>query len=177
MIRYCFRTLVSLVLWILSSHYVSGQVAEKWDLQKCVNHALQNNITVRQAELQTKFAELEFQLSKMAQYPTMNFSGNVGYGAGRNQDPTSFGLITTSYVFNNYSLQSSVDIFNWFTKKNTIKVKDLDLQATKEGAEKAKNDIALNVAVAYLQILLAREQIELSRSITEPRVVVLVVIG
>lgn len=164
MIRYCFRTTTVLVLLILASDFVAGQVAEKWDLQKCVNHALQNNITVRQAELQAKFADLEFQLSKMAQYPTMNFSGNVGYGAGRNQDPTSFGLITTSYVFNNYSLQSSVDIFNWFTKKKTIKVKDLDLQATKEGAEKVKNDIALNVAVAYLQILLAREQIELTRS-------------
>jgi outer membrane protein len=57
-----------------------------------------------------------------------------------------------------------VDLFNWFTKKNSIKVKDLDLQATKEGAEKAKNDIALNVAVAYLQILLAREQITLALS-------------
>lgn len=164
MIRYFLRTLPALVLFILASSLVSGQASEKWDLQKCVSYALQNNITVRQADLQTKFAELEFQLSKMAQYPTMNFSGNMGYGAGRNQDPTSFGLITTSYVFNNYSLQSNLELFNWFTKKNTIKAKGLDLEATKEGAEKAKNDIALNVAVAYLQILLAREQIELAKS-------------
>ena len=164
MIRYFRWTVIASVLFVLNSARIWGQATEKWDLQRCVNYALQNNITVRQAELQIRFAELEFQLSKMAQYPTANFSGNLGYGAGRNQDPTSFGLITTAYVFNNYSLQSNVELFNWFTKKNSIKAKDLDLQATKVGAEKAKNDIALNVAVAYLQVLLAREQIELAKS-------------
>jgi len=59
-------------------------------------------------------------------------------------------------------LQTSVDLFNWFTKKNTIAAKDLSLKATEAGVEKAKNDIALNVAVAYLQILLAKEQVNLA---------------
>src|SRR6476659_8944115 len=94
-----------LAFLISSVHIASGQATDKWDLQRCVTYALQNNITVRQAELQIKIAELEYQLSKWGQYPTLNFSGNLGYGAGRNQDPTSFSLITTSYVFNNYSLQ------------------------------------------------------------------------
>jgi outer membrane protein len=67
-------------------------------------------------------------------------------------------------VFNNYSLQSSVDLFNWFSKKNTIAAKDLSLKATQAGVKKQKNDIALNVAVAYLQILLAKEQVNLAAS-------------
>ncbi len=137
---------------------------EKWDLRKCVEYALQHNISVRQADLQIRFAELELQQSKLAQYPAVNFSTNAGYSAGRNQDPTSFSLITTGYFFNNYSLQAGLDLFNWFTKKNTIAVRDLNLKATIEGVEKAKNDIALNVAVAYLQILLAREQVTLASS-------------
>jgi outer membrane protein len=62
------------------------------------------------------------------------------------------------------SLQASVDLFNWFSKKNTVAAKELNLQATEAGIEKAKNDIALNVAVAYLQVLLAREQIKLAES-------------
>ncbi len=145
---------------------IFGSVAysqEKWDLRKCVDYALKNNISVRQADLQIRFAELDAKQSKWAQYPLANFSTNLGYSSGRNQDPTTFSLITTGYIFSNYSLQSSVDIFNWFTKKNNVAVKELNLQATHAGIEKAKNDVALNVAVAYLQILLANEQINISK--------------
>jgi outer membrane protein len=72
------------------------------------------------------------------------------------------GVTRTAYVSNNYSLQANIDLFNWFTKKNTIAAKNLTLKATEAGLEKAKNDVALNVAVAYLQVLLAREQINLA---------------
>lgn len=137
---------------------------EKWDLQQCVDYALAHNISVRQADLQTRFAGLDYQQSKMAQQPGANFSTSAGYSSGRNQDPTTFSLITTGYVFNNYSLQASIDLFNWFTKKNTVAVKDLNLKATEEGLQKAKDDVALNVAVAYLQVLLGREQINLART-------------
>ncbi|HKB43104.1 MAG TPA: TolC family protein [Chitinophagaceae bacterium] len=136
---------------------------DKWDLRKCVEYALQNNISVKQADLQIRFAALDLQQSKWNQYPAANFSSNLGYSAGRNQDPTNFSLITTGYVFNNYSLQSSVDLFNWFTKKNNTAAKDLNLKATEAGVDKAKDDVALNVAVGYLQILLANEQTNLTR--------------
>ena len=136
---------------------------DKWDLRKCVEYALQNNISVKQADLQIRFAKLDFQQSKWNQYPFLNLSNNTGYSAGRNQDPTTFSLITTGYVFSNYTLQSSVDLFNWFTKKNNVIVKDLSLKATEAGIDKAKDDVALNVAVGYLQILLANAQTVLAR--------------
>ena len=80
------------------------KAVEKWDLRKCVEYALKNNITVRQADLQQKFAELDVHQSKWNMLPSANFNGNTGYSAGRNQDPTSFSLITTGYLFSNYSL-------------------------------------------------------------------------
>lgn len=152
------KTIAALLLAVISN------AQDKWDLRKCVDYALENNISVRQADLQIRFAQLDVQQSKMALYPGANFSSSLGYSSGRNQDPTSFSLITTGYVFNNVSLQASADIFNWFTKKNNIAVKELNLKATEAGVEKAKNDIALNVAVAYLQVLLAREQVNLARN-------------
>ncbi|MBK5270239.1 MAG: TolC family protein, partial [Bacteroidia bacterium] len=139
-----------------------GRDPDKWDLRKCVEYALLNNVSVKQADLQARFAALDLQQSKWAQIPFANFSGNMGYSAGRNQDPTNFSLITTGYVFSNYSLQSSVDLFNWFSKKNNVVAKDLSLKATEAGVEKAKDDVALNVAVGYLQILLANEQANLA---------------
>lgn len=142
---------------------VPAQAGEKWSLMKCVQYAIDNNISIKQADLQTRFAKLDVQQSKWNQYPFANFSSNIGYSAGRNQDPTTFSLITTGYVFSNYSLQSSIDLFNWFTKKNNVVVKELNQQATEIGVNKAKDDVALNVAVGYLQILLANEQANLSR--------------
>lgn len=159
--KQCIKLLVFLLIGS------SAFAQEKWDLRKCVEYAMQNNISVRQADLQIRFAELDLHQSKQSQYGNANFSGNLGYSAGRNQDPTSFSLITTGYIFNNYSLQASIDLFNWFTKKNTIAANDLNLKATQAGVDKAKNDVALNVAVGYLQILLAREQITLAKSKVE----------
>lgn len=141
--------------------FSSGQ--EKWDLPKCVDYALKNNITVRQADLQQKFALLDLKQSKWNELPNANFSASTGYSAGRNQDPTNFSLITTGYLFSNYSLQASLDLFNWFSKQHNIAVRDLNVKATQAGFEKAKNDIALNVALAYLQILLTKEQVNLAR--------------
>lgn len=131
---------------------------ENWDLRKCVEYALQNNISVKQADLQIRFAALDLQQSKMSQFPFLSFGGNLAYSSGRNQNPTNFSLITTGYLSSGYSLQANVSLFNWFTQKNTIAAKDFTLQATEAGVQKAKNDISLNVAVGYLQVLLGKEQ-------------------
>jgi outer membrane protein len=156
--------LFSFALCLFSHSFAQSPTGDQWDLQRCVTYALEHNITVRQADLQVRFAALDLQQSKWAQYPYVNLSTNVGYSAGRNQDPTSFGLTTSAYTYNNYSLQGSVDLFNWFSKKNTIAARDLDVKATEAGLEKAKNDIALNVAIAYLQVLLNKEQVNLAKS-------------
>ena len=153
--------LIILLAVICVATFSFGQ--EKWDLQKCVNYALENNITVKLADLQQKFASLNLQQSKWNELPSANFNGNTGYSAGRNQDPTNFSLITTGYIFSNYSLQASVDLFNWFSKKNSVAANSLTLQATQAGFEKAKNDVALNVALAYLQVLLTKEQVNLAK--------------
>lgn len=153
---------ITLAFCLFTSCFLFAQ--EKWDLRQCVEYALKNNITVRQADLQIRFAELQLQQSKLTQYPGANFSSSAGYSSGRNQDPTTFSLITTGYVFNSTTLQASVDLFNWFSKKNTVEANKLNVKATETGLDKAKNDVALNVAVAYLQVLLAKEQIKLAEA-------------
>ncbi|MBK7433269.1 MAG: TolC family protein [Chitinophagaceae bacterium] len=148
-----FVILASVLLFSLS-----GQAQKKWNLLQCVEYAMANNISVKQTELQTKLAELQYSQSKWGRLPNLNFSGGPAYNSGRNQDPTSFSLITQSYLSANMQLQSSAEIFNWFSRKNTIAANEWEVQAAKASTDKLKNDIALTVANAYLQILLAREQ-------------------
>lgn len=163
-IRIFKRLIASLLLVAGGGVPAMAQPGDAWDLQRCVDYALKNNITIRLADIQKQSAVIDYQQAKASQLPGLNFSTSLGYSSGRNQDPTSFGLITTAYTFNSMSLQSSMDLFNWFSRKNSVAARELTLEATSEGVEKARNDIALNVAVAYLQVLLAREQIKLAEA-------------
>ena len=136
----------------------TSQAQEKWGLLKCVEYAWTNNISIKQTDLQSRIADLQLKQSKLGQLPSLSFSGNSGYSSGRNQDPTTFALITQSYLSANMQLQSSAEIFNWFSKRNTIAANEWELMAAKANTDKLKNDIALTIANAYLQILLAMEQ-------------------
>lgn len=151
--RYKFYTLTAIL-------FISGSAnaQEKWTLLKCVEYAMTNNISIKQTDLQSKTAGLQLKQSKLGQLPNLNFSGGPSYNSGRNQDPVSYSLITQSYLSANMQIQSSAQIFNWFSKRNTIAANEWDLLAAKANTDKLKNDIALTVANAYLQILLAMEQ-------------------
>ena len=151
--RYKFYTLIALL--VITG---SANAQQKWSLLKCVEYAMANNISIKQTDLQSKTAGLQYRQSKLGQLPNLSFSGGSSYNSGRNQDPTSFSLITQSYLSANMQLQSSAEIFNWFSKRNTVAANEWELQAAKANTDKLKNDIALTVANSYLQILLAMEQ-------------------
>ncbi|MCW3091067.1 MAG: TolC family protein [Ferruginibacter sp.] len=131
---------------------------EKWDLRKIVDYALVNNISIKQLDVQSAISGLNYKQTKLNQYPNASVSGSTAFNSGRNQDPTSFNLITQSYLSAGLQLQTSADIFNWFSKRNTILAYEWQYEAAKASADKLRNDIALTVANNYLQVLLAREQ-------------------
>ena len=147
-----------LTLLTLLAINISVNAQEKWSLLQCIEYAMANNISVKQIDLRTKTAELDVKQSKLGQIPGLSFNGGPIYNSGRTQNPTTFSLSTQSYLSANMQLQSSADIFNWFSKRNTIAANEWELLAAKAGTDKLKNDIALAVANLYLQILLGKEQ-------------------
>jgi len=146
----------TLVLALLVFSVARSQ--DKWDLRQCVDHAVKNNISVRQTDLQSRFSALTYDQSKAGQLPSFNYSGSVGYRLGRSENPTTGVLEDNNFLNIGMQLQAGVTVFNWFSRKNTIESNRLSWEADKEQTKKIQNDISLNVAVAYLQILLAREQ-------------------
>jgi outer membrane protein len=147
----------------LSVLCIAASAQEKWDLRRAIDYAIANNISVRQQDIQARLSELTYKQSKLSQYPSLNFSTNLGINTGRNIDRTTNQFTTETTLYNSFNLQTSVDVFNFYSKKNLIAAYGYDLQASQASIEKTKNDIALNVAGTYLQILLNREQIEISR--------------
>ena len=136
---------------------------EKWDLRKCVDYALENNITIKQQDIQAQIAELTYRQSDLSKFPSFNFSTNLSMNTGRSIDRTT-NLYTTQSVINNYfSLQSNFDLFNFFNKTNTIAGNKLEAEAASATVQKVKDDVGLNVAAAFLQALLAKEQVNASK--------------
>jgi outer membrane protein len=131
---------------------------EKWGLQKCVQYAMENNISIKQSTIQADLAGITYKQSKLSQIPTANFSNNDGYRFGKSQNPSTGILENQNYFSIGLNFQSSVEIFNWFSKKNTILANQWSVEAAKAATDKLKDDIALTVANSYLQVLLAREQ-------------------
>ena len=156
------RHSLSLILIVLLLHTINATAQEKWNLVKCVDYARNNNIQVRQSDVQEKLARITYIQSKDDRWPTANLAIGGRLSSGRTIDPTT-NQFTTTQVWNiGPSLQSNVTLFNWFSKKNTIEANKYTFQASEAQTEKIKDDISLNVANAYLQALLAYEQIQVA---------------
>ncbi|MGF2410929.1 TolC family protein [Ferruginibacter sp.] len=151
--RYKLYTLIALV-----AIGVQAGAQQKWDLRKCVDYAMANNLTVKQTALQEQFSSLTLKQSKLSQYPNASFNNNLSYNYGIVQDAAYNRVNGGSFSYSG-SLQSSVEIFNWFSKKNTIAANEWEVQASRANTDKLKNDIALTVANFYLQVLLSKEQV------------------
>jgi outer membrane protein len=135
---------------------------EKWDLRQCVEYALVNNLTVQQTSLQANVAEVNEKQARWSQYPNADFSTNTGLQWGRPLDPTTNTFTSNEILGQNYGLNAGITVFNWHRIRNNIIAADLNTDAAKMDIEKVKNDIALNVATYYLQVLLSRQQIQIT---------------
>jgi outer membrane protein len=131
---------------------------QKWNLKNCIEYAMKNNYNVSQSEIQAKISALTYKQSKVSQIPNASVGTNTAFNSGSNQDPTTFSRVTENYWSAGMQLQSSAEIFNFFSKKNTIASNQWELMAAVANVNKIKNDIALSTANAYLQILLALQQ-------------------
>jgi outer membrane protein len=124
---------------------------------------LEHNISVRQQDIQAQLAGITYKQSKLSQIPNLNFNTNVGVNTGRNIDPTTNLYSTNTTLYNSFGLQTNVEVFNFFSKRNTIAANKFEAEAAMAGVDKLRDDISLNVAGAYLQVLLNRQQYGISR--------------
>ena len=124
----------------------------QWSLRECCDYAVANNISIKQQENQRRQEEIQLSTSKNSRLPDL--SGSVGqnfsFGRGLTADNTYSNTNTSSTSF---SLGTSVPIFTGFQIPNQIKLNQLNLEAATADLEKAKNDIRMQVAQAYVQIL------------------------
>lgn len=136
---------------------------EKWDLKRCVEYALANNISVKQSDIQARLADVDLKQDKWSQYPNADFNTFTGLRLGRNINPITNSYEQDQFLTQSFDLNAGVTVFNWHRIRNTIVASRYKSDAAGMDVEKVKNDIALNVATNYLQVLLSRQQLDIAR--------------
>lgn len=136
--------------------FTGAQAQQTWSLQKCIDYALENNIQIKQQALNSDYYNNQHKQAKFNRLPNLNasFQNNMNYGRTLGSDNTYLDINSNS---TSGSLSSNVTLWNGFTLKNAIKMAEMDLRASLEEMQKAKDDIMLNIAASYLEILFADE--------------------
>ncbi|MFZ7182872.1 MAG: TolC family protein [Bacteroidota bacterium] len=149
---------------------LSLRAQQAWTLQQCIDHALSHNLQVRQSELSVDQNKSQVQQSTATLFPSVNGSASQSYFFGRSIDPFTNVFANQQITNNNFNLNASMSIFEGFQLMNTLRQSKLNYMASRADLDKIRNDIALNVATAYLQVLynedlvgVAEGQLESSR--------------
>ena len=173
---YIYRTGTALLLLLAAAAGAPAQ--ERWSLKQCIDHAIANNITIRQTANQAEQSRVDVNTAKWARLPSLNGSAGQSWSWGRSQTAVAdeeTGEYNTVYVNtknNNTSLSvsTSIPLFTGLQIPNEYALAKLNLQASLADLAKAKEDIAINIASAYLQVLfnselhgVAQGQADLSR--------------
>lgn len=151
---------VFLLVFIFVTISVSAQ--ESWTLERCINHALENNIQIKNQDLNTQVYENQLNQSKLAILPSFNAGANENFTFGRNVDPYTNQFSTDNFSSSNFQISSSITLFSGLQKYNTIKKAEIDQQAGLVLLEETKNNIMLAVASAYLNVLYAMDLVDIS---------------
>ena len=146
-------------VFVTASIYAQKQ----WTLEYCLSYAQDNNITIKKAFLNTEITKQNHFQSKMALLPNLNASLYDNTNFGRNIDPVTNQITIDRVRNNNFSLSTSLTLFNGFQSINNIKKNNFDYLSSKYDAEKIANDISVNIVTAYLQLLYNTDLVEVSQ--------------
>lgn len=139
----------------------SAKAQQVWTLEECISHALTNNLQLKQQMLMVERAEADLLQSKVDLLPGVTGNASHAYNYGQTIDRYTNEFATSRVQSNNFYIQSGVTLFNGFQKMNLIKLNQLNLMATEQDADKYMNDMSLNIATFYLQVLFNKELVQI----------------
>jgi outer membrane protein len=150
-------------IFLLFSMSLTAQNPKQWDLRTCVEYAIKHNISVQQADIQARLSKLQADQAKYNQLPTMSGSSGLGMRLGRSIDPVTNAFTTTQFLYNNFGANGGIQVYNNNRLSNTAAATNFSWLASIADLQTAANDISVNVATFYLQILSTIEQSEIAK--------------
>jgi outer membrane protein len=154
------KSFTSLIVLIVSLLAARVHAQEVWSLQRCIGYALEQSLTIKQSQANVKTAQLSESQARASRLPNLSFSANVGEQLGATVDPTTSQFAFTNITTNSLNLNAGVPVYSGGRINQSIKQAQLDEKAASADLAQATNTLALQVATAYLNILLNKEQLE-----------------
>jgi outer membrane protein len=136
----------------------------KMTLKQCIDTALKNNILVKQAGLQADAAAVNVKQAKANLLPELNAGFGYGLNQGRNVDPLTNNYINQQLSSSNINLNSGITLFNGMRLQNLIKQNNFTYSAFQMDLQQSKDNLTLNVILAYLQVLSNEDVLETSKA-------------
>lgn len=146
-----------LLLLPLSSQAQSENI---WSLKRCLDQAMQNNLGLQQSKLTQQSSSVNLLSAKAARNPNLNFGPQWSSSFGRSIDPTTNEFVDQRFDALNISGNSNITVWNYGRLMKTIEKRELDLEAASKDVKQAEYDLALDVTLAYLNILFQSEILE-----------------
>lgn len=167
-----YKTITVLILSGASLCPVLAQTSspQEWTLRQCIDHAIEHNIQIHQTKNEMERRKVDVNTSKWARLPDLSGNASQRWSWGRDASPIDNSYSDINSASTNLSIGTNVPIFTGLQISNQHSLNKLNLKAAIEDLNKAKEDIAINVASGYLQVLfnlelskVAQRQADLSK--------------
>ena len=128
-------------------------------LRQCIETGLKNNLDVLESGLLMQSDKINMNQAKLNLLPDLNGSASQTFSQGRSIDPYSNTPVTQNVSASNFSLSSGIILFNGLALQNTIKQNSLLYEASKMDWQQIKDNLTINIILAYLQVLSSEDQL------------------
>ena len=149
-------------LILIGTTFCSAQ-SKKWTLEECVQYALEHNISIKQTELDSQISQLDKSAAIGSFLPSLNANSSHSWNIGLNQNITTGLLENQTTQFTSAGLNAGIDIYKGLQNQNRFRRSQLSIIGAQYQLSKMRDDIALNVANAYLQILFNIENLKVQQ--------------
>ncbi len=157
------KTIFSILFFLLVASLSNAQ--NKLTLKDAIEAGIKNNLDVNQSDLQMQREDIILKQSRSSMLPNLNGSANHGNNSGRSIDPFTNGFINQNVDYASYSAGSNLLLFNGSSLQNRIKSNRLGHEASQQELQQAKDNLTINIILAYLGVLSAEDILATSRSL------------
>lgn len=160
-----YRIIISaLCLSIGTFGFSQETTGNKLTLNESIEIALNNNLDLKNVKLDESRSKINFSQSKTNLLPDLNANYNIGLSTGRSIDPFTNSYINRELTFSNAGLGLDATVFNGFQLLNRIRQSKLNLKASQMEVEEARQNLILNVTLAYLRVLNNQDLVQLAEN-------------
>ena len=137
---------------------------EVWSLEDCINYAMENNLQLKRRKFQANTSENNLLQSKLQMLPSLSGFAQHSFSAGKTVNYEDYTYVQQQFQDGNLGAQASLNLFNGMQQTNIIKRNKFSFLVSNANVDKEKNDLMIDIVLAYMKILFNEELHEIAKA-------------